>query len=314
MGYGALKQRLGDGGVVVLDGGTGTELQKRGADMDPSAWCGPATLHNERLLTEIHRDYIRAGADVITANSYASSRLMLEPAGFGDRVEEINRRAVEAALAAREGVGMQRNILVAGSLSHMVPVSPGTDRVDPAVLPSTTQVFDAFRELAEILKESGVDLILLESMYQPARIRMALEAALATELPVWFGCSARKTPDGRIIGFDYLEETPLDSIFSLIPDEGVDVAGCMHTGSELVAGVLQTARKHFSGPLMAYPDSGYFEMPDWQFVDVITPARLEAFYRQWIADGVQVIGGCCGLGVQHIEAAARARDTAAHKE
>ncbi len=311
MGYRALKQRLDGGGIVILDGGTGTELQKRGADMDPSAWCGPATLQNERLLTEIHADYITAGADVITANTYASSRLMLGPAGFGDRVEEINQRAVEAALAAREVAGPERDILVAGSLSHMVPVTSGTDRVDPTALPSDAEILDAFAELAEIVKQSGVDLIMLEMQYHPVRIRLALEAALATGLPVWFGMSARKTADGRVIGFDYLEETPLDSIADLIPEEGVDAAGCMHTGSELVGEVLQAVRRHFIGPLMAYPDSGYFEMPDWQFVDVISPDRLEAFYREWIAAGVQIIGGCCGLGVEHIEAAARARDALA---
>lgn len=59
---------------------------------------------------------------------------------------------------------------------------------------------------------------------------------------------------------------------------------------------------------MAYPDSGYFEMPDWRFVDVIAPERLEGFYREWLAAGVQAIGGCCGLGVEHIKAAVRARD------
>jgi homocysteine S-methyltransferase len=308
MSYAELKQHLDKGGIVVLDGGTGTELQKRGADMDPAAWCGPATLRNEKLLTEIHLDYIRAGADVITANTYASSRLMLEPAGYGDKVNEINRRAVEAALAAREAAGSERNLLVAGSLSHMVPVTRGTDKVDPALLPSDSAILDAFRELAEILKEAGVDLILLEMMYHPVRLRLALEAALATGLPVWCGLSARRAEDGQIVGFDYMEETPLDTVASLIPATGVDAAGCMHTGSELVLEVLQTVRSHFSGPLLAYPDSGYFAMPDWQFVDIISPEQLEEFYRTWVAAGVQIIGGCCGLGVEHIQAAARVRD------
>ena len=66
----------------------------------------------------------------------------------------------------------------------------------------------------------------------------------------------------------------------------------------------------FKGVLTAYLDSGYFEMPDWKFVDVVEPARLEQFYAQWLAAGAQVIGGCCGLGVAHIEAAARARTRA----
>jgi len=309
MAYAELKRHLDTGGIVVLDGGTGTELQRRGADMDPAAWCGPATLANEKLLTEIHGDYIRAGADVITANTYASSRLMLTPAGYGDRVEEINRRAVEAALAARDAAPAGRNVLVAGSLSHMVPVASGTDRVDPAQLPSDGEVLEAFGELAGILKASGVDLVMLEMMYHPVRLPLALEAALSTGLPVWIGLSARRRPDGGVVAFDYADERPLDDIASLIPANGVDVAGCMHTGPDITGEALEAVRRHFAGPLMAYPDGGYFEMPNWQFVDVIAPARLEAFYREWVAAGVQVIGGCCGLTVEHIEAAARVRDS-----
>lgn len=309
MAYAELKQHLDDGGIVVLDGGTGTELQKRGVNMDPAAWCGPATLENEKLLTEIHGDYIRAGADVITANTYASSRLMLSPAGYGDRVGEINRRAIDAALDARDAAPVGRNVLVAGSLSHMVPVAGGSDKVDPDRIPSDGEVLDAFSELVGIQKACGVDLIMLEMMYHPGRTRLAVEAALASDLPVWFGLSARRAADGEAIAFDYLEDRPVDDIASLIPASGVDVAGCMHTSSEIVAETLKTVRRHFTGPLMAYPDGGYFEMPNWQFVDVIAPARLEEFYREWVAAGVQVIGGCCGLTVDHIEAAARVRDS-----
>ena len=90
MRYARLKDRLAAGETIILDGPTGTELQRRGAPMDPAAWCGPATLDNDRLLTEIHADYIRAGADVITANTFASSRLVLAKAGLADRVSEIS--------------------------------------------------------------------------------------------------------------------------------------------------------------------------------------------------------------------------------
>ena len=82
----------------------------------------------------------------------------------------------------------------------------------------------------------------------------------------------------------------------------------MHTGAELVEESLAVVRRHFPGPLMAYPDSGYFESPDWRFVDNMSPARFEEFCRGWIASGVQLIGGCCGLSVEHIRAAARARE------
>ncbi len=308
MSYAQLKQRLDAGEIIILDGATGTELEKRGVAMDPAAWCGPATLGNDKLLSEIHGDYIAAGSDVITANTYAASRLMLEPAGFGDRVEEINRRAVEAALNARANAPAGRQITVAGSLSHMVPVAEGTDKVDPAKVPSDAKVLDAFHEMAGILKDSGVDHIMLEMMYHPGRTRLAVEAAIATGLPVWFGMSARRGEDGRLLSFHHLDDLPVDDINGLIPTTGIDVAGCMHTGSEIMTEALDGVRRHFDGPLMAYPDAGYFEMPGWQFIDIIKPDRLQDFFVQWIGQGVQAIGGCCGLSIEHIEAAARARD------
>ncbi|HXV24256.1 MAG TPA: homocysteine S-methyltransferase family protein [Alphaproteobacteria bacterium] len=310
MAYEKLKQRLEAGEVIILDGATGTELQRRGAPMDPAAWSGPATLQNDKLLTEIHADYIRAGAEVITANTFASSRLMLSRAGYGDRVEEINRRTVEAALRARDGTPGGAEVVVAGSLSHMVPITEGTAGVDPKSVPEDAEFAAACNELARILATAGCELIILEMMYVPKRIRLALDAALATGLPVWFGLSARRGKDGRAISFDQLDELPLDKIAGLIPKRGVDAAGVMHTRAELIAEALDAVRRHFDGPLMAYPDSGYFEMPDWRFVDVITPQRFETFCGEWIKSGVQILGGCCGLSVEHIQAAVRARDAA----
>ncbi|NDD73226.1 MAG: homocysteine S-methyltransferase family protein, partial [Actinobacteria bacterium] len=258
MSYKNVKQRLDAGEVIVLDGATGTELQRRGAQMDPSAWCGPASLNNSELLTQVHLDYINAGADVITANTFASSRLMLTPAGFADRVEEINRIAVEAALRARDLAtekSPSRKIAVAGSLSHMVPVAAGTAKVDQDRLPSNDELANAFGELANILKSSGVDHIMLEMMYEPTRVPLALNAALATGLPVWFGMSARRAKDGRVIAFDQHQELPIEEIIKLIPKSGVDVAGVMHTGAEIIGETLVAIRKHFAGPMSAYPDS-----------------------------------------------------------
>ncbi|MFM8954457.1 MAG: homocysteine S-methyltransferase family protein [Actinomycetota bacterium] len=310
MSYSDVKKRLDAGEIIVLDGATGTELQRRGARMDPSAWCGPASLNNSELLTQVHLDYIKAGADVITANTFASSRLMLEAAGFGDQVEEINRVAVEAALRARDLAPAGRKIAVAGSLSHMMPVAAGTAKVDEALVPQNEQLVDNFGELATILKDSGVDHIMLEMMYHPNRAPIALNAALATGLPVWFGISARRNDKGDLLSFEQHSDVPIDEITKLIPKSGVDVAGVMHTGSEIVGPTLAAIRKHFAGPMSAYPDSGFFEMPDWRFVDVISPERLENFFGEWINQGARLIGGCCGLTVDHIHAASRAKATA----
>jgi S-methylmethionine-dependent homocysteine/selenocysteine methylase len=306
MPYSALKQRLDDGDIVILDGATGTELQRRGVAMDPSAWSGVASLANQRVLTEIHRDYIAAGAEIITANTFASSRAVLSQSGHGDEVEAINRAAVEAALRARDAAEAPE-VVVAGSLSHMVYIA--SDKVPaPVAAPSEAEAAEAFHELAQILKDAGVELLLLEMMYNPTRTPKVVEAALATGLPVWFGLSAQRGKDGRLLSYFSEAEVPLQRIVDMIPEHGIDAAGCMHSNVEVVGDALALIRKRFKGPLMAYPDSGYFEMPDWHFHDVIAPERLEQFYLDWLDAGAQVIGGCCGLTAEHIKAAVRARD------
>ena len=77
MTYAETERRLHSGGIVILDGGTGTELERRGVPMDAEAWGGPATLEHTGMFEAVHQDYIAAGAEIITANTYASSRLML---------------------------------------------------------------------------------------------------------------------------------------------------------------------------------------------------------------------------------------------
>ena len=306
--YQRLMDELREGGMALLDGATGTELQRRGAAMDAASWCAPATLVHERLLQSIHADYIRAGARVVTANTFAASPMMLRPSGLAQRSAEIVERAVGAARAARDSTAGGDKVVLAGSLSHMVPMAHGSATLDPAKMPSSSEMAESFQAVARGLKDAGCDLILLEMMHAPARVALALEAALATGLPVWFGLSARRGAAGRAVSFHSFEELPISSVAALIPADCIDVAGVMHSGAEIMQSALEELRASFKGPLMAYPDSGYFEMPDWRFVDTITPERFEQFCLQWLRAGVQLIGGCCGLGVAHIEAASRARD------
>ncbi|MDZ7670632.1 MAG: homocysteine S-methyltransferase family protein [Gammaproteobacteria bacterium] len=301
MNYSTIADRLQSGGIVLLDGGTGTELEKRGAAMHPEAWCGPATVDSVEILEGVHRDYISAGADIITANTYASSRLMLEPAGYADRFEEINRAAVAAAHRAREASGRE-DVLVAGSLSHMCPIAPDSDLTDLNREPPAEVMRDAFHELATLLCDAGCDLLLLEMMYYPKRIALALEAALATGLPVWAGFAVRRDEQGAVVGFARERSIPFADILPVLEGAHVRAAGLMHSSADVIAEATGILRREFDGPLMAYPDSGYFRMPHWQFEDVIEPDVLAGFARTWVDDGVQILGGCCGLSPNHIAA------------
>lgn len=292
MSYAAIAQRLSDGDLVVLDGATGTELQRRGVAMEPTAWCGAAALEGQAALEAVHRDYITAGAHVVTANTFATSRMVLDRAGLGDRFEEINRVAVDAALAAAEGT----DVAVAGSLSHMIP------RRDLHGETSDAEIADSFGELAMLLKEAGCDLILLEMMFAPERMHFAFEAAAATGLPVWAGFSARRAADGSVLSFHHNRDIPFAEIPAILAGYDIAAAGLMHSESEVTADALTEVRKHFQGPLTAYPDSGHMKMPEWQFEEIIPIPDFVDYARRWRTQGVQVIGGCCGLGPDHIAA------------
>ena len=161
MAYDKLMAALRAGDIVTLDGATGTELQRRGVPMDPASWSGRATLGNDRVLQAIHGDYIRAGARVVTANTFAASPLLLKAAGLAHRSGEIIERAVAAARAARDSTPGAQDVVVAGSLSHMVPVAAGTAVVDPGRVPSPAEIGDALHAVAAGLKDAGCELIIL---------------------------------------------------------------------------------------------------------------------------------------------------------
>lgn len=294
----AIERRLAAGEVILLDGGTGTELERRGAAMHDAVWCAAATLSHGDLLRTVHEDYVRAGASVIIANTYASNRLMLEPAGLGGEFEAINRRAVEVALEARARAAGGDAVAVAGSMSHMLPM-----RHDPAWAPSPARAAECFSEMAETLAAAGVDLIILEMMSNPDLARPALAAALATGRPVWIGYSALRGEGGAPVPF-LRADLAFADLLGAVPPSQAPVAGVMHTHVDLTSPALAVLRGFFDGPTMAYPDSGFFEMPSWRFVDVISPAELARAAREWLGEGVRVVGGCCGLGVEHVEALA----------
>ena len=298
--YSKIREKLNQNELVILDGGVGTELQKRGIEMDES-WCGTASRNTE-ILKQVHLDYIKAGAQVITTNTYASSRLLLDAAGVGKDFEEINLKAISAAKAARDEVS--DDILIAGSLSHRYPIAHGDMQSNATIQFEQSVLQEATDEMANFLSENGCDLILLEMMYHPDRIQTVFESAKKTNKPIWAGFSTRRNENGDILSLTDSVNVAFREIVKIIKDYELDAVGIMHTDVNIVSDSIKIVREIYDGTILVYPDSGGWVSPNWIFDKVIKPHELKARAVEWAKEGVQILGGCCGLSPEHIQAIA----------
>ncbi|MBK36204.1 MAG: hypothetical protein CME26_11845 [Gemmatimonadetes bacterium] len=309
-----LDQKLESGGLIVLDGAMGSEVARYGVPMDLAAWCGVANKTHPDTVRQVHEDYIRAGADVITANTFATSRHVLESAGLGDETRAINRRAVELAREARDRVTTNSEVAVAGSMSSMRAWVPGSLAPDPRYAPTADQEATNFTEMADTLAEAGVDIIIMEMMRDLEHSKRAITAAVATGLPVWIGISCTRRSDGRMVGWDIAAEEssrftidqdgeieadsgwgteiPLELLIDEFAGMGGTATGIMHSAPSSMSPGLDVLFPRWSGPVMAYPEASRGNSMD--------PDAFAIHCKGLVEGGVQIVGGCCGTTVEHI--------------
>ena len=311
MSYARLQERLGIGATIVIDGGTGTDIQRRGVPMDGASWCAQANRTHPDVVRAVHAEYLDAGAELLIANTFATSPLLFDGLGRIDEMVPIDAVAVNLARRAAadhaERTGAP-TAAVAGSFSTMRLVPEGTDRTRVDMTWTEADARALMVRKAEGLAAAGVDLIIMEMMRDRDFSLWATEAAMATGLPVWVGISVEGAAgDGPLHGYSR-PDMPLADIVAPLVAAGPQVLAVMHTSVNHTGEALAEVRRHWTGPLGAYPESGYFTMPDWQFVDIIEPDALVAHTRTWQHDhGVTVIGGCCGTDPGHIRALAALR-------
>ena len=296
--YQNLINRINQNELIILDGGVGTELERRGVVMDAS-WSGSASL-NPAILKGLHKDYINAGADIICTNTYPSSRIMLEAAGFGNRFKEINLNAINSAIKARDELERD-DVLVAGSISHRFPVTDGDVMSNATIKVPEKKLRSACNEMSQILTENGCDLIILEMMYDPDRVLPVFDSIKDVNIPVWAGFSARKSKKGDILSITDRIDYPFADLIKIIENYKIDAVGIMHTSVEIITECIAIIRDRFKGPIYAYPDSGDFISPNWIFDNVISPESFGKVAENWFFNGCNIIGGCCGISPEHIK-------------
>lgn len=283
-----LRDRLTAGETVLIDGGVGSEIERQGGAMVEGAWCGVAAVTDPEVVQAVHETYLNLGAQVTIANNFATARYILTQAGWGDRVEEVNRRGVELALAARAATG-KLDTVVAGTISTTH---------QEGVLPSLTVMADHLTEAAEIQAEAGAELMILEMMRKVDSTEVALEAAKATGLPVWLGWSCVEGDNGPVLVDS--GESLEDAMRWTAEQEGIDLVAIMHTQTAETAACIDIVNAHWDGPTGVYAHTGIFEPPHWRFEGTISPDDYAHAAQGWRDQGVQVLGGCCGIGPAHL--------------
>tara|TARA_B100000287_G_scaffold327182_1_gene311600 strand:+ start:19 stop:924 length:906 start_codon:yes stop_codon:yes gene_type:complete len=301
MSYSFIKQKLDQGRVVILDGGIGAELEKNGADMDKDLWCGKCSVDNPELVRKVHERYIDAGADVITTNTYGTTPISMKQYGYDNLIEKYNQKSVRLAKEAAKN----KNVAIAGSVSTFGSFY----RLGlKAMIPG-------FKEQIKILSEEGVDLIILEAMSSQADIvETIIECSSNISLPVWLSISCVMEDKKVMLGYNDTVDTDTHIYENL--EVAIKNFSRLHKGPILIAHsdinvtghAVKTAKNNFDGVLGAYPNRGYYEKPHWKFVDNMSPEDYLNEAKSWVKNGVQIIGGCCGVGVEEIKAISILKD------
>ena len=287
-----LEQKILAGRTILLDGATGTELEKRGVPMHGLAWTAEAVLACPEAVLAVHRDYIAAGAEVITVNSFSLAKHLLLPAGLAGQFRQMNEIAVQLAIQARAEVATAP-VAIAGS------IAPTTFCLEPAKgYLERAEALAGYVEQADILCTAGVDLLIVEMIGDVEQGSMAVQAACRTGLPVWLGFSCRRTEEGRLMLWD--RGHTLGEGVEAIAKIGGSAAFIMHTDVADAAPAFTELKQSWSGALGVYAHSGVFVMPNWQFNGVISPEEYALEAGAWREMGARIIGGCCGIGPAHI--------------
>lgn len=280
---------LSQPGKLILDGATGTELNRRGVDTGLPLWSANALMNDRdaKILQQIHEDYLRAGADIITTNTFRTHRRALVPSGSASRARELTHRAVEIARAAITNVSSDRPRFVAGSISTL------EDCYRPDLVPADDELLDEHSDRIIDLIECGVDLILVETInsIREAVIITRLAAATGTPVVVSFVCDR----DGKILS----GETLTAAASQLLP-LGISAIGVNCGPTPDLAKPLAELQA-FCGddfPLIAYGNIGYADDEvGWVNTDSENPKAYCDHATHWPA---KIIGGCCGTTPDHI--------------
>jgi S-methylmethionine-dependent homocysteine/selenocysteine methylase len=307
----SVTERLEAGEVLLMDGGTGSELQRRGVEVllgsrgdKLGPWSATANLDAPDVVQQVHQDYLRVGADVIISNNFRTTKTRLAPVGLGERWRDYARAGGEIAVRARKAINPEAYVaggMAAPGLGMLNDLS-GTD----VELMGDQEYKREFAEHSRILADTGVDVMLPEFVNFIQDCVAAVDACAEAGRPVWLG-----VPWVTMEGTTRHGET-MEDLAAALRGHPIEAVLLMCSRPEAVSVTLPRLRQAFDGPIGAYPNVGYNPMapvggrvhlgPDLTSAEAASPSRLAEFAHEWIEMGARIVGGCCSTGPEHIMA------------
>jgi homocysteine S-methyltransferase len=279
-------------GVLVVDGAMGTQLYERGVLY--STCFEELNVSRPELVSKIHGEYLRAGAQVIETNTSGANALRLEKYGFQSRVRELNAAGVRLSRAVAGG-----QAYVAGAIgpSGYFLGGAGPGEAEDSSIGDLSKVRAVFLDQARALVEAGVDALLVETIRQTPELRAAVEAAVeAGEDRIPVVASVSLDEGGRMA-----EGTSAEEIARLVREWGARVVGvnCSDGPMAVLAAVEKMVPVGL--PVLAAPNAGLPRRVDERMVYVSTPEYFGIYARRMVRVGVRLVGGCCGTTPEHIK-------------
>jgi 5-methyltetrahydrofolate--homocysteine methyltransferase len=286
-----LPDRLRAGEVLVGDGAWGTLLMAHG--LKPGEPPETINLTRPRALEDIARQYLEAGADIITTNTFGGSPARLRPYGLDDRTEEINRTAVEAVRRAcgdrayvSASIGPCGHVLAPYGDAHPADIAAGFELQIRAVV------------------AAGADLLCIETMTDLTEAVLAVRAAraVAPSLPV----VATMTFEPTRRGFYTVMGVSIEQAIQGLCEAGADIVGSnCGNGSAVMVEIAREFRARASVPVAIQPNAGLPEVREGSIVYPEDPAFMAERAKELVAAGVAIVGGCCGTTPAHVRAVRR---------
>ena len=268
---------------LIMDGAMGTELMRRGIDLPLPLWSSMSNIDQYDQVMNIHKDYIEAGSDIVTTNTFRTTPRTFIKAGYSQNESEIiSKKCCNMAIKAAKQAVKKKNTLIAGS------VAPLEDCYEPLDFPGMEIAKKEFQLIIDNIIGNDVDILLFETMGNYEEIESALQVSNDIDIQRWLSIVLKNKNS-------ILDGTELNKVVDLANINKIDMVLINCTPIHIISEALDIFLRYRKGKWGVYPNAGE-NMPtkDGKFLSKIDDESLCKAIDGYITLGASVVGSCCG--------------------